>query len=260
MPMKSFYFLLIPLSAYCGDMNLLDSPTLHQIGLQVWQNECRGTVDGLVSWNAGEEFPSLGLGHFIWYPEGASYPFEETFPKLIAFLKAREVELPSWIAKAKGCPWKTRDEFLQEKRSKKVVALRDLLTDTIDLQILFLYERFQEEEKKLVPSLKPQALSYLQKLKETPQGIYALMDYTHFKGTGLSAKERYAGEGWGLLQVLQTMDENIPADALLTGFVTSAKKVLAKRVRSAPLQRHEEQWLNGWYKRLETYTSTKASS
>jgi len=37
------------------------------IGKKIWQNECACSVDGLTTWNAGEEFPSLGIGHFIWY-------------------------------------------------------------------------------------------------------------------------------------------------------------------------------------------------
>ncbi|MBX9724225.1 MAG: hypothetical protein K2X81_22645, partial [Candidatus Obscuribacterales bacterium] len=39
------------------------------VGQKIWRNECSGSIDGLTSWNAGEEFPSLGIGHFIWYTE-----------------------------------------------------------------------------------------------------------------------------------------------------------------------------------------------
>jgi hypothetical protein len=38
------------------------------VGKKVWINECDGTVAGLTSWNGDEAFPSLGIGHFIWYP------------------------------------------------------------------------------------------------------------------------------------------------------------------------------------------------
>src|SRR5438552_18973326 len=53
-----------------------------RIGKRIWQNECNGTVAGLTSWNTGEDFASLGIGHFIWYPEGRRGPFEESFSKL----------------------------------------------------------------------------------------------------------------------------------------------------------------------------------
>jgi hypothetical protein len=49
---------------------------LDVIGHRVWQNECNGTREGLTSWNTGENFASLGIGHFIWYPKGVNGPFE----------------------------------------------------------------------------------------------------------------------------------------------------------------------------------------
>ena len=56
-----------------------------RIGRKIWQNECGGTVAGLTSWNAGENFASLGIGHFIWYPAGARGPFEESFPVFVRY-------------------------------------------------------------------------------------------------------------------------------------------------------------------------------
>ena len=38
------------------------------IGRRVWENESGGTLQGLTHWGYGEEFASLGIGHFIWYP------------------------------------------------------------------------------------------------------------------------------------------------------------------------------------------------
>ena len=77
-------------------------------GKKLWQNECAGTVEGLTSWNQGEDFASLGIGHYIWYPEGKRGPFEESFPDLVRFLVAGKVVLPSWLAEARACPWSTR--------------------------------------------------------------------------------------------------------------------------------------------------------
>jgi hypothetical protein len=51
--------------AATGIPNLSESQKM-AIGKKIWQNECGGTVDGLTTWNVGEEFPSLGIGHFIW--------------------------------------------------------------------------------------------------------------------------------------------------------------------------------------------------
>ena len=44
------------------------------IGNKVWRYECGGRIDGLTSWNVGEDFPSLGIGHFIWYPKNQRFP------------------------------------------------------------------------------------------------------------------------------------------------------------------------------------------
>ena len=74
------------------------------IAAGVLANETGGDGAKLVWWNAGERFPSLGIGHFIWYHPGKRGPFDESFPKLLAYMKGRGVALPQWLAAAKGSP------------------------------------------------------------------------------------------------------------------------------------------------------------
>src|SRR3954470_18953204 len=113
--------LLLPAVA-TGAALLLSAPTakalseteLDAIGRRVWQNECGGSREGLTSWNSGEDFASLGIGHFIWYPRGQRGPFEESFPKLVAFLSAHGEQLPSWLKPDAACPWNSRKEFVAE--------------------------------------------------------------------------------------------------------------------------------------------------
>lgn len=250
--MKLLTLLLVPTLAMADGLQL-EKEQLNKIGLKVWQNECRGTLDGLITWSENEPFPSLGIGHFIWYPTGAEKTFEETFPTLIAFLKEREVELPSWISANKGFPWKTRAAFLKEIRSKKVNQLRDLLRSTLDLQILFIYERFKLAEEKLHPHLTDAEKKHLELMKKSSEGVFALIDYVNFKGTGLNSQERYRGKGWGLLQVLQEMPKETDEDKVTAQFVSSAKKVLMRRVQNSPKERDEARWQNGWNKRVESY-------
>lgn len=83
-------------------------------------------------------------------------------------------------------------------------------------------------------------------------GAYALIDYVHFKGDGSKPSERYQGTGWGLLQVLQGM-ENHSSHMALQAFAASAAAVLEQRVALAPPERDEQRWLAGWHKRLQTY-------
>ncbi|MGL5098793.1 MAG: hypothetical protein ACRC6B_01965, partial [Fusobacteriaceae bacterium] len=68
---------------------------LAKIGEQIFANETSSKKEKLVWWNDGEDFPSLGIGHFIWYPEGYDGPFDESWPKLVEFYKANgKTDLP----------------------------------------------------------------------------------------------------------------------------------------------------------------------
>src|SRR3954471_23410727 len=75
----------------------LTDSELDSIGRRVWQNECAGTRDGLTSWNGGENYASLGIGHFIWYPKGVRGPFEESFPRLVKYIEAGGHSVPGWV-------------------------------------------------------------------------------------------------------------------------------------------------------------------
>src|SRR4029453_10835085 len=93
-----------------------------EIGKKIWQNECNGTVAGLTSWNEGENFASLGIGHFIWYPKGQRGPFEESFPKLVSFISSHGAKLPQFLLPGHDtfCPWQSRAEFQEAINSPKM--------------------------------------------------------------------------------------------------------------------------------------------
>ena len=46
----------------------LNEAELDWVGQQIFRNECSAKKACLVQWNKGEAFPSLGIGHFFWYP------------------------------------------------------------------------------------------------------------------------------------------------------------------------------------------------
>src|SRR6202011_2213232 len=104
-------------------INLSDAEAL-RIGKKIWQNECHGSIAGLTSWNEGENFASLGIGHFIWYPEGVRGPFEESFPKFLSFAANRRADLPGWLEQARACPWNSRAEFSGAQNSPQMSQLR----------------------------------------------------------------------------------------------------------------------------------------
>jgi HAMP domain-containing protein len=118
-------------------------------------------------------------------------------------------------------------------------------------------DQLQPEGRQLLASLAADERSVIEAriahilAEDARHGSYALIDYVHFKGEGTSPAERYAGAGWGLLQVLQEMPSQ--GTSPLADFVRSAEAVLARRVANAPPERNEQRWLEGWNNRLGTY-------
>jgi len=231
----------------------LGDAELDSIGRRVWQNECAGTREGLTSWNGGENFASLGIGHFIWYPAGMSGPFEESFPKLVKFLEANGRSVPEWCKGA--CPWKTRAAFEADRHGPRLNELRDLLAATIRLQSRFLALRMREALPKMLTaapaSERANVKAQFERLAATGAGTFALIDYVNFKGEGTKSTERYKGEGWGLLQVLAGMSGN--GGGAAAEFGDSAARALARRVQNAPTERGEARWLPGWKSRVRAY-------
>ena len=263
-------FLLILLSQFAvpasadSALPTPDEATLAKLGNRIYGNECGHRPACLTSWNAGEEFPSLGIGHFIWYQADQQAPFEETFPRLLGFLQQQGVHLPDWLNAANDAdsPWRSRAQFEAEFSNQPMIQLRQLLSTTQALQTRFIVERFYASVDALVaaaPAAQRQAIRQrIQQLASaaSPYGLYALIDYVHFKGTGLNPGERYRNEGWGLLQVLQTMPDEQP---VLASFVSAAETRLRLRVSNSPAERNEQRWLNGWLARLQTYLPASGS-
>ena len=229
-----------------------------RIGKKIWQNESNGTVAGLTAWNAGENFASLGIGHFIWYPQGVHGPFDESFPKLLAFARERGIAIPAWLNQSSACPWNSRAEFSGAQNSERMRELRQFLSRTIDLQAQFMVARLQQSLAKMLDEAAPVDRANVERqfarVARTPHGCYALVDYVNFKGEGVLHTERYRGEGWGLLQVLEQMhgSENGPSAA--REFSSSAAAMLRRRVQNSPPERHEARWLPGWLNRVHSYS------
>jgi hypothetical protein len=238
-----------------GEARALSGSELDRIGKRIWRNECAGTVDGLTSWNSGENFASLGIGHFIWYPPGVDGPFEESFPKLVVYLERSGVNLPNWLPGMKDCPWRDRQSFLRDHDGPRQKDLRVLLAATVRQQTQFIIARLAEAAPKFrsaAGKLGGRVEENMALLRQTGAGNFAVIDYVNFKGEGLNPKERYKGEGWGLLQVLMNMQAP-DAKSAPAAFAESAKRVLARRVQNSPAERGERRWLEGWKNRCDAY-------
>lgn len=251
--------LILPVHAQISSLSDLQ---LQWLGDRIFQNECNARFECLTAWNSGEDFPSLGIGHFIWFQADQQEPFTESFPALLAHYRAHGYQLPQWLdSQGDDSPWTTRQQFLDEFDSVEMQSLRRFLADTTAVQVDFIVQTLHDSVPTLTSGLDDQQsqaitgrFNQLARL-QPPYGIYALVDYVHFKGSGSNPGERYQGQGWGLLQVLQQMQGSA---ITLDGFVTAASVVLQRRVSNAPAQRNEQRWLAGWNNRLQTYLPAAA--
>jgi hypothetical protein len=233
---------------------------LDEIAQKIYQNETGSNPDYLIAWNEGENFASLGLGHFIWFPKGLDSPFTETFPELIEYLDEQGVNLPTWLQNHRDFPFATKQAFVDARDSEKLKSLKQLLQSTFSHQISFIYQRMQRALPLMLAETKDLEQKRLVRqrfnsLASSPNGLYALIDYVNFKGEGVSTRERYNGEGWGLLQVLLSLDSK--EMNLTHAFSKACKYVLNRRVQNSPQREVEEKWIAGWERRCDSYKNPK---
>ncbi len=228
-----------------------------KIGDKIWQNECNHREDQLTFWHIKEPFPSIGIGHFIWPPANYLGPFEERFHKFILFAKARGIKVPSWLIGQIDCPWATREDFYREFNSPKMNELRQFLIDSVATQARYMVQRlndaFSEIVRKADLDRRQTILNNFFEIGNSSNGLYILIDYLNFKHEGTDLKERYQGEGWGLMQVLEEMDTAEAITYPQKAFAEAAKFVLTRRIANSPQQRIEQTRFPGWMKRLDSY-------
>jgi len=245
-----------PAGAVAPLSNNLSAAQKAAIGKKIWQNECAGTVAGLTTWNVGEEFPSMGIGHFIWYPAGFNGRFSESWPQFVTFARQRGANLPA-VALERHSPWNSKEEFQRDFNGSKMTGLRNWLAGNVDVQTDFIIARSRAALPKILAAAPASERARIEanyrKVATTAQGNYALIDYVNFKGDGTVATERYKGQGWGLLQVLGGMKDVPAGAAAATEFAASAKRALARRIANSPPERGEKRWLEGWSNRCNTY-------
>jgi len=234
-----------------------------KIGTKIWMNETGGDDRAITAWNADEDFMSLGIGHFIWFPAGRPERFGESFPAMVAFLRARGVALPAWLDKhpVPPAPWKDKRDFERNYDAPAMVELRRLLKRSIGEQTQFLIERARQALPKVLATLdtayaRAHVEQQFQRMAASTSTLYPLIDYVNFKGEGVLASETLIGkrsgkpEGWGLKQVLLEMSGSEHGQAALAEFARAAHKVLERRIENNPADRLRKA---GWLKRCDTY-------
>jgi hypothetical protein len=156
--------------------------------------------------------------------------------------------MPKW---SKGpCPWTSKAAFEADKGGARQKELRAILSKTVSFQTAFILNRLKGALPKMLAATKAskKVKANFDGLSATPEGAFCLIDYVNFKGEGTAKAERYNGQGWGLLQVLENM-----ATASPSAFASASKAALSRRVQNAPAARKEQRWLAGWHNRCDGY-------
>ena len=208
---------LIPVAK--SQLPVLSEQQLQWLGERVFTNECASDYECLTSWNSGEDFPSLGIGHFIWFQQGQIEPFEETFPALLQLYHSRNVTLPPWIQALSGpdSPWRNRQQFYVEFDSADMQQLREFLATTKPIQVDFIARRLQAALPLLLANVGVQERSSLDTRfyriarSHAPYGIYALIDYRHHHTRTTRRQRTPRTPGTTLARRLAPTPANLPA-------------------------------------------------
>ena len=117
--MKTILFIILSMSTLFATEIKLSNKQANFIAQKVWQNEGAGLDKYLVHWNDGEDFASVGIGHFIWFSKGHTERFREVFPMVLASMEEKGVKMPTWLNSKTPLPWNTQRRILCCKESKK---------------------------------------------------------------------------------------------------------------------------------------------
>ncbi|XBD75536.1 hypothetical protein ABFY27_06270 [Akkermansia massiliensis] len=148
----------------------------------------------------GEAFPSLGIGHFIWFPTGITERFEESFPSFVQFCRKRGARVPEWFSGA--APWRTRAEFeAADVRGGLPERMRQWLSSPVALQMQadFIIARSVAALGRIKSqSRRPAEMAARYNAVATaPNGMYALIDYVNFKGREPTPRNNTGGRVGG---------------------------------------------------------------
>ncbi len=235
-----------------------------RIGRKIWQNECGGTIAGLTSWNAGENFASLGIGHFIWYPKGVRGPFEESFPSFVRFVASerahqRSFDLPKVLDVRRNkclpvefaCRIPQRDELSGDEGTEELPRRTVLISRRTSWS-----NACNRRSRKCSPQRPPP--SARRSNGNSSESPARPRDATRWsimltsKVKVVLDSERYHGQGWGLFQVLEGMTGNENGAGAAQEFARSARATLTRRVQNSPPERNESRWLPGWLQRVNS--------
>jgi len=251
--------IVVLLFCHASALSMLNGDDAKKLGMVIWNNEADKRVDLLAYWGSYSSFPEVGIGHYIWYPQGQTGPYTAQFPPLCAYLQEQGVTFPAWLQeayRAGGAPWQSREEFLQD--TQRTNELRKFLASTVDLQTQFMIKRLEDEWSSIraaAPSEHQERLQYyFELMRSSLLGTYTLVDYLNFKGSGLNPREERNGHRFGLLQVMLDMPDGLTEENITKAFAICAARRLVNYIGQFGPEYKPVKFLAGWVKRVSTYS------
>ncbi|MCX5923503.1 MAG: hypothetical protein NTU89_02950 [Candidatus Dependentiae bacterium] len=236
----------------------LSPDVISRIGKQIWHNEASCREDYLTYWSDKESFPSFGIGHSIWIPQGHEVKYTQGFHPLCEHLKDNGIILPSWLedSLSTGAPWQNRTDFYNDQ--EKLQELRKLFSSTVAHQAQFMVIRLKNKLPEIInaapKSKRKKVKRIIDLMLSSAIGTYVLVDYLNFKGDGLNPAEQSNGKSWGLLSVLLDMPENLTQTNVTKAFTVAATKKLLMLIEHSGPDYNRLNFFGGWITRLNTYT------
>ncbi len=260
---------------------------LTDLGHRLW--ETYNSEKKIILWDE-RGFACVGIAQFLWEPAGVNTIFGDDWRSCALALKSQGVALEDWMLGPS--PWSSEEEFNRavEQHDPRLEQLRVSLSTPLVIreQARVIVERFQKalflnSENSILNNLPPgeaelllanaKAVANVCDENQRPLGLFALIDYTHFKGEGLDGG--YNTQSWGLQRVLWNMQNIDPAfvrtHSALEIFVASAEEILEERILNYRIERDrnntpvpndkpdahfdESVYRDFWYNHLNNYFS-----
>ena len=224
------------------------------IGQHVRLNYTGGKYELLTYWSKDDAYPMLGIANFLWYPAGYRGKFSDDFPSVQAALQAEGVALPDWLKPGRPAPWPDREAFIAKFHSEEMEQLRQMLASTVEIQTRVLIARAERSFSAMLDVLpqeeRPAIREEFERVAATTVGVYALVDYVHFKGEGAIADADKRKGSRGLLRVLEVMSRGPHSAVANEDFADAAIQVLI------PPDATPSNWHSIWRRHVDTYRAS----
>ncbi len=182
----------LPTAAATSSIVLSDADAA-VIGRKIWQNECGGTVEGLTSWNAGEDFPSLGIGISSGTFPAVPVPLRRDFP---APRRLYERAQGGHAGLARRGEWMPLDE--PPAICERAAVAPHEGTPSVPRETPSRADRLHRTAPRTVPAAngtshpgpagRGQLRANFQLMASSRSGLYALIDYVNFKARASSRR------------------------------------------------------------------------